>query len=133
MSGARWVQTELLERYPRANVRVHAIWFRMYPGDSKASWPRDIMADPRVQHFWDEERVVGSTYFEDLARLAGRRAPKTTETEGEILWDAYLLYPAGARWEGGRTNVMSWGRTILMTRETLQRDFARYAAGSAQD
>lgn len=131
MQGARWVQTELLDRYPRANVRVYAVWFNMYEGDSRARWRGELMPDRRVEHFWDERRLLGRQYYEDLSRLAGRRAPGTKETEGQILWDAYLLYPPGATWEGGRTNVISWGRTILLTKHTLQRDFVKYAARSA--
>ena len=121
------MQTELLERFPRANVRVFAVWFNMYEGDSRARWRGELMPDPRVAHYWDEGRVLGGRYFGDLNRLAGRRAPATKPTEGQILWDAYLLYPAGAKWDSGRTNVISWGRTILLTRETLQRDFTKYA------
>ena len=125
------MQTELLERYPRANVRVYAVWFNMYEGDSRARWRRDLMPDSRVEHFWDEGRALGLRYFDDLARLAGRRAANTKETEGKVLWDAYLLYPTGATWDGSRTNVISWGRTILLTRDTLQRDFVKYAARGA--
>lgn len=125
------MQTELLERYPRANVRVYAVWFNMYEGDSRARWRRELMPDSRVEHFWDEGRVLGRRYFGDLARLASRQAPRTKATEGQVLWDAYLLYPAGATWEGSRTDVISWGRTILLTRDTLQRDFAKYATRGA--
>lgn len=125
------MQTELLDRYPRANVRVYAVWFNMYEGDSRARWRRELMPDRRVEHFWDEGRLLGLRYYGDLARLAGRRASGTKDTEGRILWDAYLLYPSGAKWDAGRTNVISWGRTILLTRETLQRDFVKYAARSA--
>jgi len=126
------VQTELLDRHPRANIRVFAVWFNMYEGDSRARWRRELMPDRRVEHFWDEERVLGNRYYGDLARLAARQAPGTKATEGRILWDAYLLYPAGARWDDGRTNVLSWGRTILLTRETLDREFVKFAVRNAR-
>lgn len=126
------MQTELLERHPKANLRVYAVWFSMYEGDSRARWRRELMPDSRVEHFWDEDRVLGSRYFGDLGRLAARQAPGTKATEGRILWDAYLLYPAGARWGADRATPTSWGRTVLMTRETLQREFVKLAGRTAR-
>jgi len=125
------VQTDLLDRYPSANIRVYAVWFSMYEGDSRARWRRELMPDRRVEHFWDEERVLGRRYYNDLARLAKRRAPGTKNLEGTVQWDAYMLYASGVKWDAGRTNVISWGRTILLTRETLQREFVKHAARNA--
>src|SRR2546423_1586059 len=34
VGGADWVQTEVLEQYPALKMRVYAVWYEMYPGDS---------------------------------------------------------------------------------------------------
>jgi ABC-type multidrug transport system fused ATPase/permease subunit len=42
------------------DLRVYAVWFNMLFGDSRERWDGDGVTDPRVRHFWDEQRLVGT-------------------------------------------------------------------------
>jgi hypothetical protein len=117
------VQQALLDNDTKAAVRVYAIWFNAYPGDARTRWRPDLLSDSRVVHFWDERKSIGRLYFKTLPHLAARRALQSLDPEGGVLWDAYLLYRSDARWDSQPPDVVSWGSTILLTRDTLSRDF----------
>jgi hypothetical protein len=116
VNGARWVQHSLLDAHPEAGLRVYAVWFSMYPTDTRDRWPNDVLTDGRVVHWWDEGKVVGRWYARHL-RLQTDRSPGSI---GTILWDAYLVYGPEARWTDVPTGLRRWGRTILQTRDRLR-------------
>lgn len=99
------MQNELLSKNPSADVRVYAIWFDMFPGDARWRWDGDGMTDPRVAHFWDEQKTVG-TWFS--AHLTNRGSPT---------WDFYALYRTDAL---DLTSPSSMGGTIINRRAELQ-------------
>lgn len=117
VAGARWVQKEILEKQPDADLHVYAVWFSMLESDSRPRWPRDALTDPRVEHFWDEKRVLGRWYADDLKLKLWSR---TLGTWTDALWDAYLLYDPEARWSSGPRPLFAWGTTIMETREELR-------------
>jgi hypothetical protein len=117
------VQQNLLDPSPSAPVRVYAVWFKMYPGDSRERWHQSLLADSRTLHFWDDTKSIGRLYHRLVPRMMGRRAPHSKDMEGDVLWDTYLLYPPAAAWEASPPEAISWGSTIMMSRETLERDF----------
>jgi hypothetical protein len=53
------VQNELLAKYPKADVRVYAVWFNMMAGDARETWPVELLTDRRVVHRWDDPKAVG--------------------------------------------------------------------------
>lgn len=108
MAGARWVQSEILEEYPEQKLEVYAVWFNMFPGDSRSDWPSGLLTDPRVRHFWDESKLVGRWYGENV----------TSRVKGHVEWDAYFLYPAEGVWRDVPEPI-SRGRTIVSTRGRL--------------
>jgi hypothetical protein len=57
-SGAGWIQEYVLKRNPKLDVKVYAVWYEMYPGDSPDDFPqaRKLMPDKRVAHFWDQSK-----------------------------------------------------------------------------
>jgi hypothetical protein len=118
------VQKQIFDKYSRANLRGYAIWFNMYPGDMRAKWPSGLLTDSRVAHWWDEPKQAGTWLGE---RADGLR-PKLSEGSawsGEILWDAYLLYGAQARWDAELpTDLIRFGRTIVAGREALKAEMA---------
>jgi hypothetical protein len=124
------VQRELLEKYPNHDVRVFAIWFNMYPGDDRSRWPPSLLADSRVIHRWDEKKLLGRWYGTRADRMRDRLTPES-EWNGEILWDAYLLYGPDVTWDDEPTRLIHWGRTIVAARETLRQDFLHLFAESA--
>ena len=122
--GARWVQSEILEPNPKADVVVYAVSFRMLASDRVAKWlvePHDLLSDPRVLHYWDEGSVVGRYYEEHVTRLGD-------PGEDRVEWDAYFLYGPGATWGEQPPEHVSWGRTIVDSRERLLRDFTTLVA-----
>ena len=48
------------------------------------------------------------------------RAPDTVLSQADALWDAYLLYRADARWDEEPPTALSWGATVLQTKDTLE-------------
>jgi hypothetical protein len=122
--GGRWVQEQIMAQYPDADLRVYAIWFNMFPGDARSRWRPDLLTDPRVIHRWDEGKVVGRWYGE---RMSALRPKLTAESNwnGEILWDAYVLYSPKAGWDDAPNGVIHLGRTIVAARETLRIDAER--------
>lgn len=125
VAGTRWVQTELLEKYPTANLRVYAVWFNMLANDSRAKWPPTLLTDPRVIHHWDEPKAVGTWYAPRTEAMRPLLTPDSRWGKGDVLWDAFLLYGTDSRWDGAPTNLIHWGRTIVAGRETLKADFQR--------
>ena len=113
------MQEELLEKHPDAKVKVYALWFSMYPTDRREDWPAEVLDDARVEHFWDEEKTVGTFYMDHLETMDAARADGTSGITGAVLWDAYLVYGPDARWEGTPPDVRRWGRTILRTQDGL--------------
>ena len=109
--------------YPKANLRVYAIWFNMMASDDRSKWPQDRLTDPRVIHRWDEAKTVGTWYGQQKSRILPQLTPDSNGTAGDILWDSYLLYAADARWADVPTGLIHWGRTIVAGRETLRHDF----------
>ncbi len=110
-------------KYPKADIKGYAIWFNMYPGDSRADWPPDVVTDPRVMHRWDEAKLIGSFFGQNKSRIQAQLSSDSRGLgRGEILWDAYLLYGQNAKWESFPTGLLRVGRTIIAGRETLKRD-----------
>jgi hypothetical protein len=99
------VQNEILSKHPAAELDVYVVWFNMFPGDARWRWDGDAMTDPRVVHYWDEQKSVGSWFS---ANLTGWGSPT---------WDFYALYSADAR---DLAAPRSMGSTIIGRRAELQ-------------
>lgn len=113
VSGANFIRHEILEAFPDAELRVYAVWFAMYPGDNASKWDPDILTDPRVMHFWDEDKNLGRWYSKNHKPSSVRN----------IEWDAYFLYDANSTWGQKPTRMISWGRTIMRMRQKLLETF----------
>jgi len=111
VAGARWVQTELLDKYRQANLRVYAVWFSMMPADSRAKWPPSLLTDSRVIHRWDAPKTIGRWYAPQTPEMRAQLSDGSTWSDRDILWDAYLLYAPDAMWNDTPTGLIRWGRT----------------------
>jgi hypothetical protein len=116
-SGAGWVQEYILTRNPKLNVKVYAIWYEMYPGDSPDDFPkaRKLLADKRVTHYWDQGKDVGRWYHGKVP----------TDTKGNVEWDAFYLYSESSQWGEEPSDLLTWGLTILRDRNKLSAEVAR--------
>jgi len=124
VAGARWAQSELLDRNPKADIRVFTIWFRMYPGDAESKWPRQLLTDARVEHRWDEPKAAGRWFLTRLTSLRpSRGGDGLFPQRADALWDCYLLFDRNAVWNDTPSGVLSWGYTVVRTREQLLKDF----------
>jgi hypothetical protein len=83
----------------------------MFQGDERSRWPGSLLTDPRVVHFWDEQKVVGAWF--------GNHPDYSGLSKGQALWDAFLLYGAESRWDDKPSHLISTGRTIMAKREEL--------------
>jgi hypothetical protein len=125
VAGARWAQNELLAKHPNADVRMFAIWFRMYPGDEESRWPGELLTDSRVEHRWDEPKAAGRWFLTNLKALKpSRGGDGQFPQRSDALWDSYLLFSRNATWtDTAPTGLLSWGYTILRTKAQLESDF----------
>jgi hypothetical protein len=46
------VHNEILARYPKARLKVLAVWFDMLSGDSRQFLDTKVLGDPRVTYYW---------------------------------------------------------------------------------
>jgi len=121
VNAARWAQQNLLGRFPTSDLRVYAIWFNMYPGDARSKWPSALLTDPRVLHYWDDQRISGTRYLDQLPALMDRRAPATLPPAADAMWDAFFVYAPGDRWKSPVPLPVTWGYPIMVTHEHLLR------------
>jgi hypothetical protein len=122
-SGATWIQEYILQRNPKLDVKVYAVWYEMYPGDSPKAFPeaRTLLGDKRVTHYWDQAKDVGR-WFHGLV---------PSNVKGEIEWDAFYLYSPDTVWTDRPAMPLTWGRTILKDRHKLLDQVAQLPGASA--
>ncbi len=123
MDGARWAQTQLLASRPKADIQGFVIWFRMYPGDAESKWPRELLADPRLQHRWDEDKDAGKWFLEHLKDLRpAHDVEGKFPQKADAMWDTWMLFDRTARWTDKPGGLLSWGYPIIKSQELLTRD-----------
>ena len=107
-AGARWVQKEILDEKPEADIRVYAVWFDMLTRDDRSKWDGEILTDSRVVQMWDSDRALGQFF----SREEGFKT-------GPIAWDVYYLYGPDSHWDNKPSQLVSSGYTIISKREQL--------------
>ena len=87
----------------------------MIPTDARGAWrwTGNVITDPRVVHFWDDQKVVGKWF-------AQQETP--AEIDAGIVWDAYFLYGPDAQWNAKPEPLISFGATVLDEFETLEKN-----------
>lgn len=86
--------------------------------DARDKWVPELLSDPRVSYFWDEERLSG-VWFSD--QISGQQP---------LSWDSYFLYGPDATWEDIPDPLISTGYTIIEKVEQLEADLARFVPQS---
>jgi len=77
----------------------------MLVGDDRSAVDTDLMTDPRVIHYWDGERLLG-TWFPQQEEYK-------SVTFGPIAWDTYFLYGPDAKWGDVPEPLVTFGRTLI--------------------
>jgi hypothetical protein len=86
--GSSVLQTQVLEKLPRANVEAYVVWVPILPEDGKpGAGNLALVADPRAHHFWDEQGSLSPQFHAVLGLPSDMPA-----------WDVYLAYPRRAGW-----------------------------------
>ena len=101
------MQEEILETFPEDELSVFAIWLPMLAGDRRSAWDPDLMPDPRVRHYWDENRVLGRYFADKGASFGG------------VAWDIYFLYGPDASWTDVPEPLISSGFTVIGSKDRL--------------
>lgn len=110
VNGASWVRENILEKYDEEEIAVYAVWFNMIPGDRKSRWNPGLLADDRVTHYWDEDRVLGKWVSKNI---------DDCEHLGPIDWDSYYLFDKDGSWGESFENLKACGTPIYKTTERL--------------
>ena len=67
---------------------------------------------------------AGRWFFDHLSSLRpSRRGDGVFPQQVDALWDSYLLFDRDAMWKDTPSGLMSWGYTVLRTRDKLLDDF----------
>ena len=80
----------------------------MLYSDRRSGWSSDVFTDPRATEYWDQERLTGRWFAENLGF-----------SFGPIAWDTYYLFGPDAAWEAEPTPLLDSGFTTLDRREQL--------------
>ncbi len=111
------MQTQILEHYRGAKLRVYVIWTVKLTFDSRDQWDGGGLIDPRVIHLWDQQDVVGDWF---VAHLPGYQGSD---------WDAYLLFGPTATWTAQPPLLISSGSSVIDTKDALARSIAPLLGG----
>jgi hypothetical protein len=73
------------------SIRVYVVWVPMNRGLERdvANATKEVW-DPRARHYWDGEGQLIASYRDVLGGY------------DEPVWDTYILYGPGAKWDGDR-------------------------------
>jgi hypothetical protein len=114
------VQKEILDARPDADLRVYAIYFEMVEDDRGAKGrvnPKDLLDDPRVTSFWDDRKIAGRWFDENITKQGERQGEAN-----RIEWDSYILFGREAQWGPEGPDHVSWGRPLAQEAGRLATD-----------
>jgi hypothetical protein len=95
----------------------------MLEDDEAGRWPRQVFTDRRVEQRWDEPRAAGRWFLDNLRDLTPAHAVSGKFPQRvDAMWDTWMLFDRGARWTDNPDGLLSWGYTIMQTRQQLQDD-----------
>ena len=114
------MQEQILDEHRSADLQVFAIWLPMLPTDARSEWESGLLDDPRVTHFWDEERIVGRWLAE--VDLGG-------QGYSGIVWDAYFLFGPEASWESEPGPLVGSGAPVVEASDQLGKQIRPLISG----
>lgn len=118
--GARAVLESVVAGYPDLDLGIHVVWAPMLGGDDEEAARKisKMFDDPRVEQYWDPERLLGTSYSAhvfpsyliDMEKGLNAALPadhwwreqernwKNTKPRHAPLWDVAFTYDKGANW-----------------------------------
>src|SRR3989304_6889039 len=105
---------------PDSKVRIYAIYFEMTEDDRGAKSrvkPSELLDDPRVTSFWDDRKIAGRWFDENVTKQGERQG-----NPNRIEWDSYVLFGPGAQWGEEPPDHVSWGRPLAHEASRLKAD-----------
>lgn len=122
--------TSVIQGYPDTDISVHVVWVPMLGSDNEdaANQISGMFKDPRVQQYWDPNRLSGSAYSRDVfpnyLKEMASALPKD-DPLGEMLrehwdaapqkaplWDVAFFYNSGAQWRKRPPTPSAWIKQI---------------------
>ena len=95
---------------------VYAVWFDVLAGDDRSAWDPSLLADDRVLHYWDADRLLGTWL------------PRQEEYEehifGPLAWDIFFLYEPNVMWSDTPAPPVSSGSTVISKSARLRENVA---------
>jgi hypothetical protein len=119
LAGARWVAGDILWPQPTDFLRVYAVWMPMLPADVRESWDGGRLTDSRVLHYWDEARITGSWFAQEVDNYNG------------VSWNSYYLYGPQASWDEVPSPLQDSG-TDISARAGILRPHLKYLIWSLE-
>ena len=110
VQGARWAQSEVMDKYVDEDLKAYVVWMPMLASDERDKWKASLLDDPRMTHFWNENQAVGRWFTENL---------ESCDVLGPVAWDAYYLYDEAATWEDALSPVVVCGTPVFRATKTL--------------
>ena len=77
----------------------------MLPTDERSSWDAGLLDDTRVVSLWDGELAV--------SRWVARPPELGLDSFGPVVYDVYLLFAPGARWEAKPSGLVAAGLPVI--------------------
>lgn len=110
VQGGKWIQKNVLDAHNDEDLRVYVVWEPILASDARDKIPHTLINDPRVREYWDQERITGRWFYENV---------KQCDTLGEIAWDAYYLFDGDAKWVDTLDPIQGCGAPIYKTTDDL--------------
>jgi len=104
-------------------VAVYVVWVPELGGaEHHVAGATQLMSDPRVRHYWDQDELVGKSYAKGLFSV-----------DDFALWDFYMLFDRDATWRDGREPTPRvWMHQLQGLEPERRLDADRFAAEAAR-
>lgn len=107
-------------------VRAFVVWEPVLPSDKGPPGATALaqLEDPRVEQFWDPERILSGR----ILSAARRGVPELALFSGdqEAAWDLVAIYPPGVRWKDEVPTPVYVGNPVVAALDSVR---ARLASG----
>ena len=108
------MQTQILDRYPNADVRVYVVWLPVLPLDNNRVSVNETVTDSRARHYWDNDQVVS----DELSEAYGGK--------GGLVWDAIFVFGPNATWDGTPPEPLDSGAPVVSAIESVKHALKPY-------